>query len=69
MDDVFVYLRELPGKVNEMITPCEDGYTVYIDPRQSHDGLIRSYNHAVGHSQGDYEKTNVQEIEKDAHYK
>ena len=30
MDDVFVYYVSLPPGVNEMVTPCPEGYTAYI---------------------------------------
>jgi len=68
MDNVYVYLVDLPGPVNEAVTPCEDGYTIYIDPRQSDDGIHRSYDHAIGHiRERDFEKEDVQEIEGNAH--
>lgn len=68
MDDVYVYLMELPGKVKEMVTPCEDGYTVYVDPRQTHAGMVRSYEHAISHINGDdFAKSEVQTIETIRH--
>lgn len=68
MDDIFVYFVQLPGRINETVTHDLDGYTIVIDPRQSYDGIKRSYHHAMHHilSQ-DFEKYDVQEIEAEAH--
>ena len=67
--DVFVYRVELPAGVNEMITPCEDGYTLYIDSRLSDEEALEKYRHAVEeHVAGrDFEKYDVQQIEHEAH--
>lgn len=70
MDEIYVYYTELPNGFYEAVMPCQTGYTVYIDPRQSSDGIRRSYDHALYHIQNhDFEKTDVQEIESQAHYK
>lgn len=57
-DDVFVYMIDIPGKTNEMIAPCQDGYTVYIDDRLSPQGKLRAYYHAIGHP-ADYERDDL----------
>lgn len=68
MDDIYTYLIPLPPGINEVVLPCLGGYTVYIDSRLSQEKQIRSYQHALGHIVNqDFEKTDVQEIEKDAH--
>lgn len=68
MDDVFVYEVYLPGNINEMVTPCNDGYTLYIDKRLSDEKKLQAYLHALGHIQNnDFEKSDVQEIEMEAH--
>jgi hypothetical protein len=68
MVDIFTYLVELPDGINEAVLSCVGGYTVYIDPRQSNDGMKRSYVHALHHIQNaDFEKSSVQEIESQAH--
>ena len=68
MIDIFTYLVELPDGINEAVLSCVGGYTVYIDPRQSNDGMKRSYEHALYHIQNaDFEKSSVQEIESQAH--
>lgn len=67
-DDVFVYLVDLPDGINEMITPCTDGHTVYIDARLDDAHRLRAYEHACSHIDGnDFEKSNIQQIEADAH--
>lgn len=68
MDDIFVYLVKLPDGIDEVVMPCFDGYTVYIDSSLSHSGQIRAYNHALHHiNNHDFEKANVQQIEYEAH--
>ena len=68
MDDVYVYFEHLPDGINEMITPCLGGYTIYLDPRQSFESMRDSYKHALSHiEQNDFEMEYVQEIEKQTH--
>ena len=67
-EDVYVYCINLPEGINEMIAPCDGGYTLYIDKRLSEDGLLRAYHHAVLHvSNNDWDKPDVQTIERTAH--
>lgn len=69
-DDIYVYYVPLPEGVNEAVLSCLGGFTIYLDPRQSEDGLKRSYEHALKHIQdGDFFKTDVQSIESKAHKK
>lgn len=68
MVDVFVYIVDLPDQVDEMVTPCLDGYTVYLNARLTYAGRVRAYHHAMRHIENnDFERANVQEIEKGAH--
>jgi hypothetical protein len=68
MDDVFVYYTDLPGKINEMITPCYDGYTIYIDRRLPREAKVRAYRHAMSHViNDDFHGEDVQIIEARAH--
>lgn len=69
MDDIFVYVVDLPTKINEMVTPCNDGYTVYLNARLSRERQIEAYKHAVYEhvENNDWEKGNVQNIERRAH--
>ena len=68
MDDVYIYYVDFPNNVKEFITPCEDGYTVYINKRLPREAKRRAYNHAMRHiEQKDFTKVNVQNIEGEAH--
>lgn len=68
VDEIHVYYHNLPDGVNEAVLSCIGGYTIYIDPRQSEDGIRRSYNHAIQHIRnGDFERSDVQETETEAH--
>lgn len=67
-DNVYVYIVRLPDGIDEMISPCLDGYTIYLDDQLSNEGRLEAYNHALKHIQdNDFEKTDVQEIEAVAH--
>lgn len=66
MDNVFVYYVPLPEGIDEAVLPCFDGYTIYIDSRQSSSGMERAYEHALEHIiNNDFEKFDIQEIEND----
>lgn len=68
MDDVFVYLVDLPAKIDEAVTPCLDGYTIYINSNLDNDSRLKAYAHAMFHiMNNDFEKINVQAIEAEAH--
>jgi hypothetical protein len=69
-DNIYIYYHPLPDNINEAVLTCFGGYTVYIDPRQSKDGIQRSYEHAMQHiKNGDFFRSNVQDIENQAHKK
>lgn len=72
MDDVYVYLRDdLPAKVGELISPCPDGYTIYISSHLDDAHRQEAYEHAIEHiKRGDFDVDcvkDVQEIETEAH--
>lgn len=69
MDNIYVYLADFPRNINELVSPCADGYTVYINSSLSKDKQIASYYHALAHIvSGDFEKeADVQEIEYARH--
>lgn len=68
-DDIFVYMIDLPGKIKEVVTPCADGYTIYIDQNLSKEKQLESYMHAFGHiKRNDFQCGKpVGEIENRAH--
>ena len=66
MDDIYVYMADLPDGIHEMVTPCCDGYTVYIDLKLSDTGKKEAYQHALEHiKRNDFEKDDVQIIESE----
>lgn len=68
MDDIYVYIVDLPDQVNEMVTPCLDGYTIYLNAKLSYQERVDAYLHALRHVENnDWEKDDVQKIEKEAH--
>jgi hypothetical protein len=68
MDRIYIYLIDLPTKIHEMVTPCADGYTIYINARLSQTGMVEAYDHAMFHIvNDDFNKENVQRIEHEAH--
>lgn len=68
MDDIYVYIVDMPTTAAEMIMPCLDGYTIYLNARLSHEDRVKAYQHALRHvERNDWEKDDVQKIEKEAH--
>ena len=68
MGDVYIYIVDLPDRVDEMVTPCIDGYTVYLNARLTYAGRVRAYHHAMQHiERNDFEGMDIQEIEMEAH--
>ncbi len=68
MAEVYVYIVDLPDRVDEMVTPCIDGYTVYLNARLTYAGRVRAYHHAMRHiDRNDFEGNDIQEIEMEAH--
>jgi hypothetical protein len=68
MEDIYVYLVQLPDGVKEMVAPCSNGYTVYIDARLDEAQRLKEYYHALRHiKDDDHSKEDVQEIEHAAH--
>ena len=70
MDSIFVYLVNLPDHIKEMVTPCFDGYTIYLDSNLDEIQQVKAFNHALSHIKGrDFEKSDVNAIEINAHTK
>lgn len=68
MDNIYVYLVDLPTTVPEMVAPCCGGFTIYLNARLSYQDRVKAYLHALGHvERNDWEKNDVQLIEKEAH--
>ncbi len=70
MDDIYVYTVKLPDKVDELVTPCIGGYTVWLSDRLDDAHRKEAYEHALWHIEnGDFERDDVQEIECKAYRK
>lgn len=68
MDDIFVYTLDLPDGCNEMVAPCADGYTIYIDRKLDRPGKLRAFRHAIDHIiEDDFCGGDVQYIESVRH--
>ena len=68
MDDVYVYVCDLPPGVHEMVTPCLDGYTIYVDEKLDMAHRKEAYYHALKHIRNlDFEKHDWQSIEYNSH--
>lgn len=69
MIDYQTFLMPLPGKVNEAVVANEDGsYTIFIEEPLSPEHRKKTFLHALKHlAENDFEKTDVQEIENEAH--
>lgn len=69
-DDIFIYLIKMPPGIREAVTPCLDGYTIYLDERLTREELIKEYDHAMEHiNNGDFfnDTMSVSEKEMRAH--
>lgn len=69
MDNVYTYFADLPPKFNEIVVPCADGYTIYIDERLDRSQRIKAYFHALYHiKHNDFDSDlDADSIEKRAH--
>lgn len=71
MDDVYLYYVPLPPGINEMVTPCYDGFTIYIDESLDEEQRMKAYLHAMTHIQNKdhYIESSVDDIEAITHMK
>ena len=68
MDSIFLYFVKLPDGIDEVVMPCFEGYTVYIDENLSEQKQLKAYAHAMHHIRNhDFERGDVQEIESENH--
>jgi len=68
-NDIYVYVVDLPNTVNEIVTPCNFGFTIYINAKLGYSGRIKAYNHAMKHIEDhDFEsEEDIQTIEARVH--
>lgn len=70
MDEIYIYQAQMPPGIKEMVVPCSDGYTVYIDGDLSDEAQREAYDHALRHiNNADHGKESVSDIETEAHNK
>lgn len=69
MEDINVQLLNMDTKIPEqLVKNADNSYTIFINARLSRENQIKAYHHALKHIWGnDFEKENVQVIEKIAH--
>lgn len=68
MDEIYVYYVQMPQNVSEMVTPCYDGYTIYIDANLSDNDKYKAFIHALKHiANNDFNGNDVNNIEYHAH--
>lgn len=67
-DNIYTYLVPLPPPFRAAVTPCSDGYTVYLAERLSQDERREAYEHELKHiKNNDFYKEDINEIEAAAH--
>ncbi len=65
---IFTYVIKLPSKVNEMVLPCFDGFTIYISDQLDDEHRKKAWAHAMKHiAEGDFDDEHVQQLERRAH--
>lgn len=48
-ENIYLYCVDIPGRIEEMVMPCADGYTVYVDIKLSQEQRLDAFNHALEH--------------------
>lgn len=69
-NDIFVRYLDMDVNVSEHIIQNPDGsYTIFLNSRLSWEHLQEAYEHAISHIENcDFEKTDAQKIEYEAHF-
>ena len=69
LEEINVQLLNMDTKIPEQLVKNEDDtYTIFLNARLSQESRLKSYYHALKHiTEDDFNKENVQEIEKNAH--
>ena len=64
MPDIYTYLVPLPASIHGVTSPCEDGYTIYLNSNDCRSRQEQAYRHEEAHIQrGDFDRESVQQIE------
>lgn len=68
IDSIYTYQVAMPNGVNEVVTPCFSGFTIYINKNLTYEQKQKAFAHALLHiKNNDFEKDNVQAIEAQTH--
>lgn len=68
MDDIYVYVVDMPTTAAEMVMPCTGGYTIYLNAKLTQEERVKAYRHALRHvERNDWEREDVQQIESETH--
>lgn len=69
MEEINVQLLNMDTMIPEhLVKNADDSYTIFLNARLSQDGQLKAYQHALKHiNSEDFEKTDVQNIELQAH--
>lgn len=69
MNDIYVYIIDMPTKSSEVVAPCLDGYTIYLNARLSRLQQEEALRHAMRHIENnDFEsEEDISTIELRAH--
>lgn len=66
--EYYVYCVPMNWNTKEMVAPCVDGHTIYINDALSQSQRIEAFKHAVRHTEADdFCDEDIQEIESRAH--
>ena len=66
MTEIYTYLIPLPVTIHGVTTPCEGGYTIYLNDNDCRARQQQAYRHEREHiRRGDFDRENVQQIEGD----
>ena len=49
LDDVHIYIKDLPHDIKGFTVPDSDGYSVYLNARCSHEQNERTLKHELNH--------------------
>ena len=68
LEDVTIRYIDLPGSVKSFVKEKDGDYTIVLNSRLSREAQRAACKHEMGHlDNGDFQKTDVQDIEKAAH--
>ena len=64
MIEIYTYVIPMPHNVHGVVTPCSDGYTIYLNARDCYARQMQAYRHEEEHiRRGDFDRYSVQQIE------